>query len=513
MTANRNSNLNTGLTGFALGAVVTLLATIAFVPNNTPGVVRVVPGGADAATGVVDNANPSGTGGDASAGGVGVPSGGSGAKSKAASAQPGGGPAAASSACKAGANGGATDVGVAGDSIKLGATVAESGIAASFLGQVRLGMQAVVNKVNRSGGICGRKLAVTYKDDAWVPDTGARYLQNMVEGDKVFALAVVPSSEGLNQVALTGYFGKNGVPVVGSDGMIRSQYTDPSIWPVASATTTTIHVMLKDAFNRGARHPAIVFESSYRFGIEGAYAFEKAYERLTNGDKIPGYYNPLASGNGSCSDNSRFCGISSGQSYGNQVSVFNKSCDTEPKCDYVILLLEPQTAQDWMSVPGAHVPDSYQYGMGGAQPLFTYAFANNCSDRCAHLRVWTGYNPPIEQYAGTPAVNAYVNDLGSVSAQADVYNQFTEGGYLGMELVVEALQRVGPNLTRARLREVLDSMQSWDSGLTRPMTFARGKHFANGAAQAFEVQARNGFTGWRFVQDYLADTWLGEDVS
>jgi hypothetical protein len=292
--------------------------------------------------------------------------------------------------------------------------------------------------------------------------------------------------------------------------MIRTQYSDPFIWPVAAATTTTLHVMMQDAWNRGARHPAIVFENKYRYGVEGAFEFDQAFKRLSGAD-IPGYYDPLSGGAGACAG--RFCGIPGGQGqYGNQVNALNSACDAAPKCDYLVLLLEPKTAQDWMAVPGVRTPaDFAPGGMGGAQPLFTYGFGHNCGDKCAGMRVWTGYNPPIEQYASAPAVSTYVNDLASESAKADQFNQFTEGGYLGMELLVEALKEVGPNLTRARLKAKLDSMV-FDSGLANRLTFLPSKHYANGAAQAFEIKSRNGFTGWRFTQDYITDPWLGGDA-
>lgn len=411
--------------------------------------------------------------------------------------------------CAPGKNGGETDVGITGDTIKLGATVAESGIAQDFLGEARQGMEAVRNKVNQGGGICGRRLEIVYKDDGWNPDRGLRFIQNLVEQEKVFALAVVPSSEGLNQAAKdnSGYLVDQGVPVVGSDGMIRSQYRDPYIWPVASATVTQMHVMMKDAWDRGARNPAIVFENSFRFGIEGAFAFNQAYKRLSGKD-IPGYTNPLT-GNATCQD--RFCGVQGGQgNYGGEVSSINQSCKEDPKCDYLVLLLEPKTGEDWMSAPGVSQPGSFKYGMGAGQPLFTFGFADTCDDTCDGLRLWTGYNPPIEQFKNDPAVRTYVNDLDRQSSRADEFNQFTQGSYLGMLLLVDALERTGPNLTREALVSTLDST-TLDTGLSPTLRWRKGDHIANGAAQAFEIQSENGFRGWRFVQGYVSDPWRTKD--
>jgi ABC-type branched-subunit amino acid transport system substrate-binding protein len=567
--AKQEFNLASALSGFAIGAVVTLLATVAILPDGSgrgrggttllgagagegfaPGlpadvdlgdvelgegeqlaiddtgalvvvdsageVVRTVdsgvpgtPGGTGGGGGgeTVAGGGDGGTAGGRSGSGVQV--GGGGAGGGGAGGGGGGGGGGGDAACAAGRNGGETDTGVTATEIKLGATIAETGIAQSFLGQVRQAMEAMRNKVNRAGGICGRQLRIVYKDDAWDPQRGAGFIQNLVEGERVFALAVSPSSEGLNQASAQGYLGKQGVPVVGADGLNVTQFKDPMIWPVAAATITTIDVMMENAIKRGAQHPAIVFGNTYRFGVEGAYAANAAFKKRTGRD-IDGYKNPLAAGGGACER--RFCGVSAGQGqYGNQVSALNTACNTEPKCDYLILLLEPKTAQDWMAVPGVKQPKDFARGMGGPQPLFTFGFGRACGDRCAGMWVWTGYNPPIEQYRTQPAVSTYVSDLKGQSASADEFNQFTMGGYVGMQLLVEALKLTGPNLTRAALVETLNSMPPLNTGLTTAaLKWTATSRYANHSAQAFEVQSKNGFAGWRFVQPPIRDPWLGE---
>jgi hypothetical protein len=231
-------------------------------------------------------------------------------------------------ACAAGRNGGATDRGVTGTSIKLGATVVSSGIGASFLGPVRIGINAVTDKINRTGGICGRRLDVTLVDDGWDAQRGYGYIRNLIEGDKVFALAVNPSSEGLRIASNAGYFAKTQTPVVGTDGMLNSQYADPWVWPVASSTVSTMHIMATDAYNRlRARHFSIVFDSQYHFGVEGAFAFNCDVKRLT-GQSIPGYFEPGSSS--SC--NGRFCAITAGRaSYATENKTFNDACSRVPK--------------------------------------------------------------------------------------------------------------------------------------------------------------------------------------
>ena len=424
----------------------------------------------------------------------------------------------AGQSCAAGANGGTTDTGVTGSSIKLAATVVDDGPGASFLAPVRIGMNAVVSKVNKAGGVCGRKLNLILRNDSWQAQLGKQFIQNFVESEKVFALAVVPSSEGLRSA--DEYIEQQKVPVVGTDGMLIKQYKNPWIWPVATSTISTMHAMAKDAYDRAMacatcnRPPVfgIVFDSLYHFGPEGAYAFEKAYERLTNGKTIDGYDPSLKS----CKDN--FCGIQPDKpSYGQEAASFNQSCDlspserSRPRCDFVAFLLEPDTALRFLAEDKRAFPKLATGFFGGAQPLFNRDFAVRCGSKCDKMWVWTGYNPPIDVIASQPAVARYIEDVKQQSSSADVNNQFLEGGYIGMNLLVEALKKVGPNLTRNNLKTVLDGM-TYDSGLARPLTWKPGNHFANTAARPFEIQFKSQFNGWRIVSDFIEDPWVGQDI-
>jgi len=409
----------------------------------------------------------------------------------------GGGPTAASAfQCAAGRNGGRTDKGVTATSVKLATTVARTGIGAAFLGEVQVAMEAVRNKVNRSGGICGRLLEIRYVDDGWEAGRGAGYLKNFIEED-VFAIPVGPSSEGLNAAIEKGDIRRAGIPVVGTDGMIVRQYTDPWVWPVAASTASSARIMAQDAYRRGARKFSIVFDSNYRFGVEAAEAYNNEVKRLMNGKGVLGYNKEHT-----CSES--FCGVSAGQSaYTTEVNRFTPG-------DFVAMFLEPATALTWMATPGAPVAsrssgeEPVQYGIGAGQPLFTRNFAVNCQSSCDQIWVWTGFKPTIENYANDPAVKTFVSDLAKTKPNADRFNQFSEGGYVGMRLLVEAMRLVGPNLTRARLRAALDSM-TFDSGLAlqgplRWRPCANGgacTHFAAATMQAFAIQFRGTFSGWR----------------
>ena len=404
--------------------------------------------------------------------------------------------------CRSGANGGETDVGVTGEEILLAATVVDDGPGSSFLGPVRTAMLAKANQVNRDGGICGRQLKLILRNDSWDAQRGRDFIQRFVEQEKVFALAVVPSSEGLR--AANDYIEREGVPVVGTDGMLIHQYLNPWIWPVATSTISTMHVMAKEASDRGAQNFGIVFDAKFRFGVEGAFAYNQAVKRLTGSD-IPGFDPSLKT----CE--LRFCGIQpNASSYTAEAQRFTRACYSDaPVCDFVAYLLEPDTAVSFIKSEARTANTVHGYGL--AQPLFNRTFAEGCGRTCNGMRVWTGYRPPIEVFEQMPQMQEYIATVRQQSSTADVTNQFLEGAYVGMSLLVDALQAIGPDVTRARLAAQLDAM-TFDSGLSSPLTWRAGDHFANQKAMAFEIQFSQSFNGWRQATDFIQDPWVGEDI-
>ncbi|HEX2057521.1 MAG TPA: ABC transporter substrate-binding protein [Actinomycetota bacterium] len=480
---------------FVAGALVGAVSAVQMVPNFRGTSADGTPIALEDATGSAIGGGGSGRGALSGAGGA-KGAGGAGGTGPAAIGGGGGArgggvlpPGRAGLECAPGGNGGATDQGVTGSEIKMATTVAESGPGAAFLGEVRFGMDAVVAKVNAAGGICGRKLVIQYVDDAWDAQKGAQYLRNFIQ-QRIFAIPVGPSSEGLRVVIDSGDIDRSRIPVVGTDGMLQNQYTrsdgsaQPWVWPVAAATVSSARIMVQEAYKRGARDFSIVFDKNYRFGVEAAEAFNAEVKRLT-GKPVPGYNSQYT-----CQE--QFCGIIAGRtSYSADVATFEEG-------DFVALFVEPGTGLAWMNDPNAKKPSDVKYGYGAAQPLFTREFAENCKSKCDQMRVWTGFKPPIEGYANDPAVKQYVEDLKRTKPDADEYNAFTQGGYIGMMLLVDALKMVGPDLTRDRLKAALDHI-SLKTGLTlqSSLPFTPSSRFANTTMQAFTIQYKGTFGGWR----------------
>jgi ABC-type branched-subunit amino acid transport system substrate-binding protein len=489
---------------FAAGLLVGVLAMFELVPART-----LQPGGANAATAadegaaaadalapsIAEDGSPGATAPAGAAPGQKAASakatGPAGAKAGApvAGAAPGGA-AASNLRCDRSGNGGATDRGVTADKIRLATTVVNSGPGASFQAEMKDAMEAVVRNVNRSGGICGRLLEVAYKDDGWDAQRGGQYLRNFIDNG-VFAIAVGASSEGVGAVIETDDLSKTKTPVVGTDGLEISQYrgdagAQPWVWPVATASVSSARIMANEAYQRGARRFGVVFDKTYKFGSESASAFKAEVGRLAGTAPI----------GESC--DAGYCGVQVGQnSYSGEAGLFYGK-----PVDFVALFLEPETALTWMKDPNTIPPNDssnrIKFGYGAAQPLFTDKFGADCGGKCDQMQVWTGFKPFVEQYEDDDAVRAYVAAMKSVKPNIDYYNQFSEGAYVGMQLLVQALREIGPNVTREGLRAVLNKA-TLSSGLSiQPdLTYTPTSRFANLTMQGYVMQNKGSWNRWR----------------
>lgn len=386
--------------------------------------------------------------------------------------------------CEAGKNGDKTDTGVSGDKIKLAANVVTDGPGANFLSASPTGMQAVINRVNADGGICGRQLELKTVNDSWDASRGRTNIENFI-AEGYFALPVVPSSEGLSAAIDAGTIEQAGIPVIGTDGMRQEQYNAGKFkgkgsWvaPVAVATVSQVRIMVDYAAGQlNAQTFGIVYDKRYKFGEEGAAAYKDYINKIGKTVKAEA---PIEPGQGS---------------YANDANSFKQKCGSE-KCDVVVFLLEPVTAQTWVASAGAD--GNGKLMTSGAQPLFNDKFARGCGSVCNNMLVWTGYNPAIgdENLAKTD-VARYVDDVKKIDPSADITNQFMQGAYLGMEVFVDLAKKCSPNLTRACVKSNLDQLDYTSDLAIGSLSWRANDHFSNKGARAYAIKYQgNNFAGF-----------------
>jgi len=483
--------------------IALLLSAIAFTPQFFP---RVLVGQGNAAnpkaiTGSADpNAtnNPSGGAADTIVG----PGAGTSAIGPGSTVQ-GGTSAGSHAACSKSGNGGATAPGVTADEIHVASTIVTDGVGKSFLGEAQDGIQAAINEANNKGGICGRRVTFTGINSSWNGQQGKSDIQSFIQEGKTFALVAQPDSEGLRQAIDTNVIDGAAIPVVGTDGLLKGQYADPWVYPVAASSVSNMHIIAKYAHDHGATEFGIVYDQQYKFGQEGATAFAAEVQRLG------GHINA----GGNCATG--YCPIdSSSNNYSSQYTQFSGYCKN--KCQAVVMLVEPGAMETWMAAAGSD--RSWFKTLFGGEPLFDDNVANQC-DGCgqAPMFVWTGYQPAISPFDARGPVAQYKSSLLAVKGSDDPHNEFTEGAYIGTKLFLAACQKVGDlglPLTRANLKSALDHNQ-FDFGLSQPIDYHGGAlpHISNSSMAEFKENYSGHFNGWSYQgTDFIADPARGQDL-
>ena len=93
-------------------------------------------------------------------------------------------------------------------------------------------------------------------------------------------------------------------------------------------------------------------------------------------------------------------------------------------------------------------------------------------------------------------------------SSVDVTNPYLEGGYAGAALTTDVLRGAGSCLTREKVIQVANSLANYSpAGLTRPLSFRPGDHYANTSYLLAEVQG-NG--SWKVVTDWITDPTPGK---
>lgn len=344
--------------------------------------------------------------------------------------------------CPGGQNAGATDVGVTATEVKVLVRIRP--------GASRAGSQAVINKVNQAGGICARRVAATY----------------VTEGDSVDPagfFAVLPDDR--SGIA-------DGVPVVGGEGLSKSEFQSGWSWPVGTPTAAQSRIIAKHAWDvPGARTFAIVYDSQRAYGTEAKNALS-AYVQQLGGQMVVSM------------------GINPGRaSYTAESQQLASQCND--KCDAIVYAIDAATARAFISSGGT----KGKLITSAMSPLVSTRFAQECGAACDGMVVWSPYVMPIGEYANDPDVAAYRQDVRSVDPAVDIVDQSVAHSYMSAKVLVAALDKAGANLTRARLRTALDAM-TYTSGMVTPLRWD-GDRVANTALFGMSIRTgQNTFIGF-----------------
>ena len=79
------------------------------------------------------------------------------------------------------------------------------------------------------------------------------------------------------------------------------------------------------------------------------------------------------------------------------------------------------------------------------------------------------------------------------------HSNWTKAAYVGGTMLNEALKRLGLNLTRQRLKDDLDRLQGFDTGLGPKVSFSVGHHRSNKTTYLVQLRTRAGSWSWKYI--------------
>lgn len=364
---------------------------------------------------------------------------------------------------------GAAEPGISNDKILLGSFLPlQSGLAAGAT-QMREGCDAYFHSINDQGGVNGRKIEWLVENDSYNPQQTAAVVKKLVDRDEVFAL--VSTLGTVTNVAVLPFLAQRGVPIVNPAGghMLLNKPTDKNVFGILPLSSEIGESMADFAVNRlGAKRVAIFFQND-QFGKDQRDGAVVALKKLNMTPVGEASYVP------------------SDVDVSAQV-VALKQADPDAVILGVIpkhgaLFVKEAQRLGWKPKMVGHntMADPVVLGLAGAEAL-----------EGIYVNLMTAVSTMDK-----PAVKK-ANEI-----LAKYYPQTKPGyyPYLGMAggiIIVEAMTRAGPDLTRAKLISSLEGLGHFEPGVVPPIDWSASYH---GGPKTFGyAQWKDGkldvITGW-----------------
>jgi len=342
----------------------------------------------------------------------------------------------------------AADPGLTQDSIKIGIFGPMTGPASVF-GKNELGIQAVYKDLNEHGGINGRKIETVLEDTACDPAKGIAATKKLIAQDQVFVLHGGACSNVV--MAIKPDIAASGVPYVvatAANASIATPIT-ANIFMTVATTATMGRTMVDFAMTKpGAKRIAVISHSD-EWGKSG---HDPALDELKTKFNIT----PMA-----------------------DVTFERGSINATPQVlqikganpDFVLAFLYPAEFTIFLR-------DSFKYGLNvptmGNQAISIEDVAQQVANPAIMKNVYVFY--PLAAQIGDAKLAKWV----------DIFTKYNPGvkldtssllGMGGTMAVIEALRKAGPDLTRAKFIDALNTLHDFNTGvLAAPLEFSPTNH-------------------------------------
>ena len=333
-----------------------------------------------------------------------------------------------------------------------------------------LGMHLVVRHVNARGGIHGRKIDIAAypRGRENIVDQALDNVRRLDEQDRVFLLF--------------NFGGPAAVPI----GEYAIAHEIPYLFPHTALLTVDGERQIFTSFPRYDGESRVMLE----FLVASVNAERIAVIHADNiyGDYFAGRARDLAPQIGYT-----FAGNRALERYPESAEPQMRALrDSEP--DVLIMALYPAGAR---KVVEARVAMDWDVRLVSSGPLTDEQYLNIGAGHADGTLGFCHYPDPEESHA--PGIVRY-RELMAGYFPGHPLNRYSLYGYVFGSLVIEGMTRAGPDLTRERFLDAMESIRDWDSGgILPPVSFSPGDHHAQDAG--FICELRNG--RFRALSDWL----------
>jgi len=349
--------------------------------------------------------------------------------------------------------------GVTADTIRLGMICALSGPVSTIGKPLARGMEAYFRWVNDQGGIHGRKIDLRIEDDQYNPANTVAAAKKLVEQDEVFA--IVRPLGTATTAAILDYTIEKGVPVVGvaSGSSLWSKPFKKTVFGIQPTYELEGRLMAKYAVEELKAKRIAVFYQNDAFGKEGAESFVAAL-------KARGI-EPVAMVPYEVTEKD-FSAHALKLQQANPDLVFVYAIQVPAAS----LLKEAQKIgfkPKWLMTYVLADPILLALAGDAAEGVYAGAWLvdpENAPEAAKYREVLTKYFP--DEKPGGYSISSYAV----------------------AEIIVEALKRAGPDLTREKFIAALESLKNFTTGLTPPFSYSETDH--QGVKQIAIVQVQKG---------------------
>lgn len=322
----------------------------------------------------------------------------------------------------------------AGATLKIGSSAALSGPASALGLRFHAGAKAAFEAANAQGGIRGAKLLIDLRDDGYEPDRAEQNTRALVEDPQLLALfgyIGTPTSK----TALP-YVKRAALPFIGAftGAEMLWELRNPHVFNVRASYRAEALELARAMKAAGAQRIGVLYQADL-FGRAGLEAMREACARQ--------------------------------QLQLVATATVKRNTTAVDEAVRTLVRLQPLDALYMVSTYescAAFVQGARAAGFQGG--FYTLSFAGLEPLRLALGAHWKGVTiaqvVPDVQDAKLPIVAAYID---AMKAQGDLHHDsISLEGYIAARVLIEALQRCKPPVTRAGLLEALDNLGVLDLG-------------------------------------------------